>query len=155
MDILIQIKQETPQWDIMVGKEHNELGYKIIVNSYDSAKKCLSISEFHDDYPYTSELVLFDLDKSKEILKCYGFDIYTEEMFSYSETTLYRMRGLEQAGFYSINYDYNTDKFMIDNMCELTFLKEDEKSHLIKARTKVRTISETPILISDIINGNI
>lgn len=151
MDILIQINQEMPQWETMVGKEHNELGYKIIVNSYNSAKKCLSISEFHDEYPYTNEIILFDKDRSVEVLNYYGFKVIFEDIFSYSNETLYKMRGLEQAGFYSINYDYNTDKFMIDNMCELTFLTEDEKSHLLK----VRTISETPILISDIINGNI
>lgn len=165
MDLIIRISNNTIRWEDLVGKEHTEFGYKVIIDSYSKERKKITISEFHNDTPYSSEIVVLDADRCINTLSSFGFNINILEYFSYTKETLYKLKGFQQAGFVSITY--NGVDFTADGMCELTFLTEDERNHLMKARNlsmdernhlmQARTLSidETPILISDIINGNI
>lgn len=151
MDLIIRMSNGIINWSDLVGKEHTEFGYKVIIDSYSKDTQKIVVSEFHNDVPYSSEIVIVDANRAITTLSSFGFNINILEYFSYTEETLYKLKGFQQAGFVSITYD--SESFMVDGMCELTFLTEDERNHLMKVKTL--SISETPILISDIINGNI
>lgn len=157
MDVIIHTTNSMIKWQELVGKEHTDLGYKVIINSYSSETKKLSISEFHNDYPYTSEIVTIDNNRCANILSNYGFNIDLIEEFTYSNSTIYRMKGLQQAGFTYITYNNETQKFMIDDTCELTFLTIDEQEHLLISKLSIENerLIENKILIDDIINNRI
>lgn len=151
MNILIYTMKDKILWQDLVGKEHEELGYKIIINSYNNKKNVLSISEFHNNYPYTNEIVTIEKDKCLNILKNYGFNITFKEIFNYSEETIIKLKGLQQAGFSYIIYNNSTKKFMVDNIFELTFLTSEEREHLLV----VKFYDVLKIEINDIINNKI
>lgn len=149
MDLRISVTQQGVSWEQLVGKEHDELGYPIIVNSYDGNSKILSISEFHNALPYTTEIPAVDAQKTIGMLKILGFNISLFEEFQYSESTLYKLRGFNQAGFTYVTYNQDTQKIMIDDICEATFFLEQEKEYLI---TSVFSQKISKIFIIDIIN---
>lgn len=151
MKIDISVSNGLVEWTELVGKEHNEFGYTVIINSYSSQSKAISISEFYGGYPYTSEITTVDKDRCIAILSEYGFEINLINKFPYSNETIYKMMGLQQAGFSNISYEDELNKLMVDGIFEVAFLTPAEKTHLLE----ITNSSNNTISIDDIVNKGV
>ena len=130
MKILIN-KTDTIKWEQLVGKQvtKDEANYTI-VNSYDSVNHILSISEFIDNYPYTSEINTIDETKTLQILQTFGFVIEIIEVLELSEASYNKLKGLNEVGYGILSL--KNDMFYLNDLIPLDFLTVTDKEYIMK-----------------------
>ncbi|WP_432204445.1 hypothetical protein ACQ9ZF_05145 [Cetobacterium somerae] len=129
MILEISIKNNKICWEELVGKEHDELGYKVLCWQYDSELNKVKINEYHNEIAYTNDIVLADTERALIQIKNLGFEIILKETFFFLQDTIQKAQGLIQAGFSKLIKSENN--YMVDNIFQQTFLLENELQYLL------------------------
>lgn len=124
-------KTNVVKWGQLVGKQvtKDEANY-IIVNSYDISNHMLSISEFIDNYPHTSEINTIDETKTLQILQTFGFVIEVIEAIELNENSYNKLKKLNEVGYGVLSL--KNDIFYLNDLIPLDFLTTADKEYIMK-----------------------
>lgn len=140
-------KTTVVKWEQLVGKQvtKDEANY-IIVNSYDISNHMLSISEFIDNYPYTSEINTVDETKTLQILQTFGFVIEVIEVIELSENSYNKLKGLNEVGYGVLSLKNGI--FYLNDLIPLDFLTKTDKEYIMKIYNNEKGQDGTVLLYS-------
>ena len=135
------------QWSELVGTELVIRDYKIICIGYNKTSSILQIAEYRTEKNYTNEIVVLDVEKTISILKSFNIDIKLIQKFTWSQETLTKVRGLEQAGFTYVIYDLSKDTALLDGKMEMNIFKKNELLYIKQNNIDTSTVYNNNIII--------
>ena len=150
MKVFLDKSNNIIKWEQLVGYKiiKNKNDY-IVVNYYNNNNHILSISEFIDGYPYTSEINTIDESKAIVMLNTFGFKIEFIENINLSKESYDKLEGFNNLGYGVLSFKKGI--FYLNDLIPLDFLSDIDKKYILNIYS-VEKDSDGTMLIYKILN---
>lgn len=147
MKVFLDKSNNIIKWEQLVGYKiiKNKNDY-IVVNYYNNNNHILSISEFIDGYPYTSEINTIDESKAIVMLNTFGFKIEFIENINLSKESYDKLEGFNNLGYGVLSLKNGI--FYLNDLIPLDFLTKTDKEYIMKIYNNEKGQDGTVLLYS-------
>lgn len=136
----VNVKNGEVQWGDIIGVEFTHNNTRVVCSAY--SDNSLYINEWVGEEVTGKTSVISTIDKEKCLahLKIFGYVIEFVDVFTFSNETIQKAKGLVQAGFTKLIKVENN--YMVDNIFQQNILLENELNYLIENSVSEMNLSE-------------